>query len=354
MSRRALWGRMESPGGAVNAGLLGVAVVGLGVGERHARVYRAEGGCRLLWLCDLDRDKARATAAALGQGRPTTDFSRILADPEVDVVSIATYDAQHFGQAVAALEAGKHVFVEKPVCRTLAEARLLLAAWKASGTPPRALGCNLVLRAAPLYRRLRRAVRQGELGRIYALDGEYLYGRLEKILTGWRGREDDYSVMAGGGVHMIDLALWITGERPESVFALGNRICTRDSVFRYDDFVTASALMSGGAVARFTANFGCVHRHQHVLRLYGTQGSFLYDDSGARLHASRDPRTPPVAWQDDPVPADRGESLSRFLLGIRQGRDWARDVHSYLDVIAVCAAVEKSHAERQPIQVDYA
>lgn len=338
----------------MSADVLGVAVVGLGVGEQHVRAYLADGGCRLRWLCDLDRDKAQGLCSVLGQGRPTTEFSDILADPEVDVVSIATYDAMHFAQVMAAFGARKHVFVEKPLCRTLEEARLLLAAWKASGPPPRALGCNLVLRAAPLYRRLRRAVGRGEFGRVYALDGEYLYGRLHKIVSGWRGREDDYSVMAGGGVHMIDLALWITGERPESVFARGNHICTLDTDFRYDDFVAASCLMPGGGVARFTANFGCVHRHQHVLRLYGTRATFLYDDAGARLHASRDPQVPPVAWEDDPRPATKGDLIPGFLRGIRQGRDWARDVHSYLDVIAVCAAVEKARAARQPVQVDYA
>ena len=69
--------------------------------------------------------------------------------------------------------------------------------------------------------------------------------------------------MEGGGVHLLDLLLWITGERPTSVTAMGNRICTRGTAFRYDDYVAATLQAPSGLVSRVTANFGCVHRHHH-------------------------------------------------------------------------------------------
>ncbi len=332
---------------------LGVAVVGLGVGEQHARAYLRDGQCRLLWLHDLDQNRAASLAASLGSGRPAVSFEAVLADPEVDVVSIASYDADHCAQVLAALRAGKHVFVEKPACRTLDEARLIRQAWHESGPPPRALASNLVLRAAPLYRRLRAAVATGRLGRIYALDGEYLYGRLHKITEGWRGREADYSAMAGGGVHLIDLAFWITGSRPVSIMAAGNRISTEGTAFRHEDFVTTVAEMADGATARFTANFGCVHRHQHVLRLYGTQGTFLYDDAGARLHTSREPGIGPEIWGDSALPDTKGDLIPDFLSGIREGRDWAREVHGILDVISVCAASDEALKQQCKVQVEY-
>jgi hypothetical protein len=154
---------------------------------------------------------------------------------------------------VAALEAGKHVFCEKPLCRTLEQARAI-----ARVRGDRHLACNLILRAAPLYSWLRDAIRAGELGEIYAFDGDYLYGRLHKITEGWRGTVDDYSVFQGGAVHLVDLMVWLLGERPARVAAVGNRIVTRDTAFRYPDFVAATYELPSGVIGRITANFGCI------------------------------------------------------------------------------------------------
>src|SRR5262249_50292734 len=153
--------------------------------------------------------------------------------------------------------------------------------------------CNLVLRAAPLYCWLRDTIAAGELGELYAFDGDYLYGRLEKITDGWRGEVDGYSVLQGGGVHLVDLMLWLTGQRPATVNAVGNRIATRGTRFRYDDFVAATYRFESGLIGRITANFGCVHRHQHVVRVFGTKGTFIHDDRGARLHSTREPSAAP-------------------------------------------------------------
>ncbi|HEY1549757.1 MAG TPA: Gfo/Idh/MocA family oxidoreductase, partial [Kofleriaceae bacterium] len=167
-------------------------MIGLGVGEQHARAIAAHSRARVAWLLDLDRGRAEALARTLGQGDIASDYAAVLADPAVDAVMLASYDDDHAAQVVAALQAGKHVFCEKPLCRTLAEAA---AIGRARGD--RHLRCNLVLRAAPLFRWLRDAIRNGELGDVYALDGDYLYGRLHKITDGWRGEVDDYSVIQG-------------------------------------------------------------------------------------------------------------------------------------------------------------
>ncbi len=78
--------------------------------------------------------------------------------------------------------------------------------------------------------------------------------------------------------------LWLTGRRPLAVKAVGNRICTTGTAFRYNDYCAATLHFDGGMIGRLSANYGCVHRHQHVLRLFGTRASFIYDDAGARLH----------------------------------------------------------------------
>ena len=332
---------------------IGVAVIGLGVGEQHARAYLRTGHCKLMWLFDLDHDRARKLIKEFNTGKVADSYEQILEDPDVDVVSIASYDADHFAQVIAAFHSRKHVYVEKPVCRTLDEVHQVYKAWKGAGGSQRALSSNLVLRAAPLYQRLQKYLSEGLLGRIYAVDGEYLYGRLYKITEGWRSQEIDYSVMTGGGIHMIDLVLWLTGIRPVTIQAVGNRICTDQTTFRYKDFVTATAKMSNGAIARFTANFGCVHRHQHIIRIYGTKGTFLYDDAGARVHLSRDPRNSATPWDDSPLPATKGDLILNFIYGIMQCRDWTLEAETCLNVATVCAICDEALRNENTIEVVY-
>jgi predicted dehydrogenase len=227
---------------------LGVAVVGLGVGEAHARAYAALERCDVRWLYDLDESRAHALQRALGRGRVARSFAEILDDRDVGLVSIASYDDAHCDQVVRALGAGKHVFVEKPLSRTIEELRQVKQAWQRAG---RHLASNLILRAAPLYGWLRRAIDEGELGTLYAFDGDYLYGRIHKITDGWRGEVPDYSVMHGGGVHLVDLMLWLTGERPTRVAAAGNRIATTGTTFRRIGTSTSCAC-SGPVAHSFT------------------------------------------------------------------------------------------------------
>jgi predicted dehydrogenase len=331
---------------------IGVAVIGLGIGEQHARAYLATAGCEVRWLYDLDRNRAKALIESLGVGEIAPNYEAILQDREVDLVSIASFDDAHFNQVVAALKAGKHVFVEKPMCRSMAELREIKRAWDQQQRKLK-LYSNLVLRAAPVYRYLKQQLDAGAWGQIYAFDGEYLYGRLERITQGWRKSVENYSVMLGGGVHLVDLMLWLTVERPMAVWAQGNNICTVGSAFRYLDFVTATMHFPSGLIGRITANFGCVHRHQHVVRIFGTRGTFLYDDQGPRIHRSCDPEVPALPLELATLPASKGDLIPDFVQAILTDTDTQAQTQHEFDVIAVCAAADQALASGTRIEVKY-
>ncbi len=329
---------------------LGVAVVGLGIGAEHARAYARTEGCVLRSVHDLDADRMVRIVRELGRGHPVDTYDAILADTVVDVVSIASYDDAHFAQIVGALRSGKHVFAEKPLCRSVEELRGIRRAWEASGC--RHLASNQVLRAAPLYTWLRSAIEAGDLGEIYAIDGDYLYGRIDKIVDGWRRDVDGYSVMLGGGVHLVDLMLWLTGQRPTSVTAVGSRICTEGTGFRYNDYVAATFHFSSGLVGRITANFGCVHRHQHVLRVFGTKATFVHDDAGPRLSTNREPTVPATALPLAALPASKGALIPGFVRGILEADDTREQTQRDLDVIAVCLAADQACMTGQPVKIE--
>ena len=329
---------------------LGIAVIGLGVGAAHARAYAAE-GCAVHWLYDLERGRAEALAAELGQGAAAESYEQLLADPRVDVVSIASFDDAHFAQVRAALLAGKHVFVEKPLCRSQAELEELSAIVRER--PGLRLSSNLVLRGAPLYRWLRDRRAAGELGRVYAFDGDYLYGRLHKITDGWRRDVVDYSVMLGGGVHLVDLMLWVTGERPDSVRTVGNCISTEGTDFRYLDFAAATFRFPSGLVGRITANFGSVHAHQHVVRVFGTRATVLYDDDGPRIHESRDPAVPVRRLELVALPESKGVLVPAFVRSILRPGDTDGGSQHEFDLISVCAAADRSLSTDEEITIRY-
>ncbi len=331
---------------------LQVGVIGLGVGEQHIQAYLRNPHCNVVAICDFSEEKLALAEKRYPGTYLTKDDQDLFLDPDLDIISIASYDDAHADQVISALQAHKHVFVEKPLCQSIDQARRIQQVW-ASQKKSLKLGSNLVLREAPLYKWLRDRIREGLFGTIYAFDGEYLYGRLQKITEGWRNNVRDYSVMEGGGIHMIDLMLWLTGQRPKTLFTGGNRLCSEGTKFQYNDFATSIMQFDSGMIGRITANFGCVHRHQHVVRIYGTKATFNYDDSGARLHKSRDPGIKAQLVDLAPLPETKGDLIPEFISSIVNERDISDQVQMIFDGICICAASDRAIKTQKPERIDY-
>jgi predicted dehydrogenase len=331
---------------------LRVGIIGLGVGEQHLLAYRRHLRCEVVALCDRSEERIALAQKKYADILFTHEAESVLTDPNVDVVSIASYDDAHFEQVMTALRHGKHVFVEKPLCQTADQVRAIKNEW-ARHNGKLKLVSNLILRAAPAYRWLKEKVSAGEFGEVYAFDGDYLYGRLHKITEGWRGQVENYSVMEGGGIHLIDLMLWITNQRPSAVLTMGNRIASRKTQFRYNDFVATTMQFPSTLVARVTANFGCVHRHHHVIRIFGTQATFIYDDAGARLHTARDPEVAASPLRLPTLPTTKGDLIPNFIQAILTDADLDEDTQAIFDGISISVACDKALLTGETEMIDY-
>ncbi len=328
---------------------LRVGIIGLGVGEKHIAGYEGDPRCRVVALCDIDADKLRAVGERQPGRRLIDDPAKVLSDPSIDAVSIASYDGAHYAQVMAALSAGKHVFVEKPLClfeHELADIRRALAA-----RPELKLSSNLILRKSPRFAGLRQRVRAGDLGTPYYAEADYNYGRLSKIVDGWRGHVDYYSVVHGGAIHMLDLLFWIFGERPVAVTAFGNSIATRGTAFRFKDCVTSLLKFPSGLMAKVTANFGCVMPHHHNLTVYGTDATFVHDQLGARLYTSRDPASVAQAIDDAYLGPAKGDMLPSFVSAILDGGTPEVSAGEVLETMAVSLAIEKAANLEQTVTI---
>lgn len=331
---------------------LQAGIIGLGVGEQHVKAYLKNPHCNVAAICDFSEEKLALAEQDYPGILLTKNAQEILSDPKIDIISIASYDDMHADQVIAALTAKKHVFVEKPLCQSRDQAIHIKQVWESQNKSLK-LGCNLVLREAPLYKWLRDQIQQGTFGSIYAFDGEYLYGRLQKITDGWRNNVKDYSVMEGGGIHMIDLLLWLTGQRPMTVFAGGNRICSEGTKFQYNDFASSILQFDSGMIGRITANFGCVHRHQHVVRIYGTKATFFYDDAGPRLFKRRDPGDPAQIIDLSPLPDTKGDLIPDFISAILTEKDITDETQMIFDGICISTASDLAMKTQKREMIEY-
>ena len=136
-----------------------------------------------------------------------SSFNELLSEKYLDMICLATFDNQHFAQVVEGLKAGKHIFVEKPLCQTWDELINIKDVFNNSNC---CLSSNLVLRTSELFNHVGELISKGVLGEIYSFEADYLYGRINKLTNGWRKNVDNYSVMEGGGIHMLDLMINLT------------------------------------------------------------------------------------------------------------------------------------------------
>jgi predicted dehydrogenase len=330
---------------------LRAAIIGLGVGEQHIAGYERVKGCRVTALCDVDPEKRAMAAERYPDKRVVADAMELLTDPDVDAVSVASYDDAHRDQIVAALEHGKHVFAEKPVCLFEHEARDIRSAMDAH--PGLLLSSNLILRRSPRFIELRERVASGRLGELFYAEAEYDYGRLEKITEGWRGKQPFYSAVYGGSVHMVDLVLWLTGDRVVEVEAFGNAIASRESGFGNFDLVAALLRFESGLVSKVTVNFGCVRPHFHGLALYGTAATFVNDVPDGRLYTSRDPEVPPEPVTSAYPGAHKGDLVEGFARAIVNGGAPPVTTDEVFDVMSVCFAIERAAHEGRVVPVAY-
>jgi predicted dehydrogenase len=330
---------------------IGVAVIGLGVGEQLARAFHAHNKCELLWLNDLDIAKCKHLAHEL-ETKVAKNLEQILDDPKVGLVTVATFDDVHIDQVIPSLESGRHVFCEKPLCISRNELLSIKNVWKKQKGKAK-LFSNLILRTAPLYRWLKTAINAGEFGELFAADGDYLYGRLHKIIDGWRGHRKSYSSMLGGGIHLIDLLLWFMGQRPRSVFSYGNNIATQSYDLDLKDFVASTMEFENGLIARVSSNLACVHKHQHFLRLFGTKKTFILDDLGPRVHDSRDPNKEAHFLEIPSLPASKGELIPDFIDTIIGDKDINHLTQEIFDGISIGLAVDESLNSGKKVKIEY-
>lgn len=324
---------------------LAVSVIGVGqLGSLHAQAFADDPRTQLSCVYDIDKAKAEALAKKL-KTKEASSFEDALEKSQI--ACIATFDNAHADQVIKALKAGKHVFVEKPLAYSKHELSEIAKAH--SQNEKLHLASNLVLRTSEAYVWAKKAITTGELGEIYCIEGDYLYGRLDKITEGWRGKIDNYSVLLGGGIHLLDLILWLTDQTPKSVTSLGSQ---KGSGQKFVDCVYSLFEFENGLVAKLSANFACTHPHQHVLKIFGTKGTFIVDDQGARIFKTRkDGDKPTLLTQLKTLPTGKSLLIKSFLDGILSNENPKEKMNREIKLIECLLASEESLSRKERVKI---
>jgi len=217
---------------------LRIGVIGLGwFGEFHAETIVGVPNLELAALCTRTPDRLKALGEKFGVKKTFTDYRELLADPGIDAVSICTMWDQHTEPAIAALEAGKHVFLEKPIASTVADARKIMAAAR---TSQGILFIGHIVRFNPRYRMAREAVAAGRIGKIVALSSR------RNIPAAWTPTIlNKIGPIVGDAIHDTDIMLWLTGDRIVSVYA--QTVSVRN--LKHPDIAQTMYRFAGGATA---------------------------------------------------------------------------------------------------------
>jgi predicted dehydrogenase len=307
---------------------LGVGLVGCGGFGRFVMAAVADlPGVEPRFVTDADPSHAVATAKASGAA-VVPNLDSLLAKPTVDLVIIATPPASHGPMALAAANAGKHVFCEKPLAISAHEASAVI---EAAGRSIVQVTVDYVMRWNPLYwlirrlQALRRADDRPVLGNLrrYALENLAGDSRLPADHWFW-DRPTSGGIFIEHGVHFFDAAAWLLGERPVSVVALQT---TRTS--GEIDAVIASAIHPGGATATYAHSFSHPDgaEYQSVLLdwgfAHGTLRGWMPVDLDLDVWTDEDGAAAIVAALDDhkqalAVPGLQASGMERIEVEITQ------------------------------------
>jgi predicted dehydrogenase len=322
-------------------------VVGLGYwGPNLARNFAAIDGCELEWLCDGSEQVRAKLAHAFPGVRSTGEIERLLADPDLDAVVLATPVPTHAELAVRVLEAGKHCFVEKPLATTAADARRAVDAAEESG---RILMVGHLLEYHPAVTRLKELVEEGELGSLY-----YVYGN--RVNLGQLRAEEN--ALWSLGAHDVSVVLHLIGEEPLECSAHGEcyvREGIQDVVFCYLRFPS-------GQVAHLHLSWLDPHKERRIT-VVGSRRMATFDDmliEGKLTVYDKGFDEDASSWGEYITRA--GESFSprianaeplrleceHFVQCIRGGTAPRSDGRSGLRVVRVLEALQRSLEEANP------
>ncbi len=318
---------------------INVGVIGLGMGRWHLQNYAKCANANVLAVCDIDEVRLKAAQGEYDTQYACTNYQELIAMDELDAVTVALPNYLHAPVSIAALKAGKHVLVEKPMATNAQEAEEMVATAKKA---QRILMMHFNYRFTPEHFFLKDYVQSGGLGEVYFGKAFYMRRRGIPALGSWFTQK----AMSGGGalydigVHALDLALWLM-DYPKvskvlgaSYAKFGPQLAKKAKrIFDVDDLSAGLIKFENGASLFLEASWASnIAKDEVYVDLYGTKGGLttrggakmFYEQGGAQVDSTpvraRAVETPQqhfvncIARGETPLcPGEHGLAVQRIL-----------------------------------------
>jgi UDP-N-acetylglucosamine 3-dehydrogenase len=249
-------------------------VIGLGwFGEHHVDTLKELPMAEVMAVCTRRPDRVREVAEKYGVPKAYTNYHDLLADNDIDMVTVVTHVSDHVQPTVDALRAGKHVFLEKPMADSQEECDEIIAEVDKSD---KCFMVGHICRFDTAYALAKEEIEAGHIGQILTMHARR---NLAKWIT--ESHLQKISALFGDGVHDLDLMFWYSGAKPKSVYA--QTLNTRPHL-PHADLGWAMFRLDSGAIA-VIENVWCLPDNVPTaidarMEIVGTDGAIHIDNSG--------------------------------------------------------------------------
>lgn len=310
---------------------VGVAVVGAGFwGKNHLRVLREVKGARVLGVCETDEKTAREVEAKY-QVPVYNKLEPILSMDDVEAITVCTPTTTHYTIARKALEAGKHVLVEKPMTSTLQEAWEIIKLSEKTGAH---LSVGFIERFNPAVRALKNLIKEGVLGRIILV--------MARRVTRWPERVGDVGVTKDSAIHDIDVMRYLMESEVEEVYAKAGSL-----QHRFEDYMEIMIRFENGVIGFIDANWLTPRKTRHLIAT-GSEatGTLDYITQEVTIEDSEKSVKPKVEWSE-PLKLE----LQHFISSLEAGEKPCPNGVDGLKALEVCEAALKSSRENRVVKI---
>lgn len=257
-------------------------VIGCGsIGPTHMGALKQIGDAELVAVADTVAERAQSAAKKYDVPRVYASAHELLRDPDIDAVCLCTPSGMHGEGAVAALEAGKHVIVEKPMEVSLEACDRMIAAEDSTGKKLAIISQHRFDAATVL---VKDAIDAGKLGKIVLADASVKWWRTQQYYDSgdWRGtwQWDGGGALMNQGVHTVDLLQWLTGG-VASLYAQ-TRTAAHERI-EVEDVAVAALTFENGAVGTLTATTAAWDGFPVKIDIYGTEGVAILEGDSLKL-----------------------------------------------------------------------
>ena len=319
-------------------------IIGFGVGQKHFEAIQNYKKSKVKIICEKNLNKLSNLKKRYPKILITQNEDEIFNDKEINLVSIASYDEDHYPQILKCIKYKKNIIVEKPMCLKLKELKHIKKLISNSNIK---ITSNLVLRVNDLFKNIKKKIKKDK---IFYIEADYLWGRKNKLF-GWRSKTKDYSLILGAGIHMIDLAMWMLNKRPHSVFTVANNIATSKTTFKKNSMALVILEFPGNVIVKITANAVAVHDHFHEIKIFAKNMTINNTINGSFLFTKNEIKKNKFFYPDK---KNRKKLIHNFLDTISSKK--IKPIISQkeqFDLMSVCIAAEEAMNKNKKMRIKY-